>query len=205
MYLGYRSVDWNFDKGEEQSDTTIEYHFKNTGCYYCIVGNSYKSEDIFTNANTDAKKKRLTSYYVAVAKEKQRLYKSIALTENYGYCLDNKIVTYNDGSHNSSNIYTFQNPYAKNKELKTIRTISITINNTSTEGNSLSVIKDFVISLGGVESSGLKIYSNHRGSQTITWDNILINSTNKLSDMVLTTDSNIKYTIQSVLVKYNLQ
>ena len=201
MYLGYRSVDWNFDKGvyDEVNNENI-YSFKNAGCYYCIVGNSYTPENI-DEVDTDAKKKRLTSYNVAIDKEKNKLYKSIALTENYGYTIDENA----KGTFTGSQSFRIANSDARNKELKTVRSISIVISNT-TFTNTLSSIKDFTISLGGKQSQGLKIYSNHRGEQTITWDNIFIDSTATLgsADITLTTDAGITYTIESVLVKYNL-
>lgn len=119
-YQGYREFDFIYDRMINPTNTGYVYDHKNVACYYCMVNKNYPKYDynILEERNLRGK-----AYFTAIGRERQNLYKSVAMPENYGYV----IPAQQKGDFNLNNFSTITVP--NNTKIKDIH---ITISSTST-------------------------------------------------------------------------
>ena len=95
-YISFRSKEVKYDKIYNKSTTKYKYDHKNFACYNCIVGSNYsklvRDEDgnIATGYNDDIiisamGPNRQKIYYRGVAKAREMIYKTNALTDSNGF------------------------------------------------------------------------------------------------------------------------
>lgn len=95
-FISFRSKEVKYDKIYDKNSGKYKYDHKNFACYNCIVGRNYLkkvkdeagnivdgySDNIILSALSDNRKK---AYYRAVAKAREMIYKTNALTDSNGY------------------------------------------------------------------------------------------------------------------------
>lgn len=91
--ISFRSKEVKYDKIYDKDSGKYKYDHKNFACYNCIVGGNYLkpinsagdlgyNDKIIISALSDARKR---AYYRAVAKARENIYKTNALTDSNGY------------------------------------------------------------------------------------------------------------------------
>ena len=96
QYISFKSKEIKYDKIYNKESKKYLYDHRNMGCYRCAITSNYEkdvydesgnivrgySDDIKISLLSPVKQK---AYFVAVAKERQNLYKTNALTDSNGY------------------------------------------------------------------------------------------------------------------------
>lgn len=96
-YISFTSKEIKYDKIYDKASQVYKYDHRNNGCYSCIISSNYLktvnydaggnpikgySNDVLISTLSPIKQKE---YYKAVGKERQKLYKTNALTSSNGY------------------------------------------------------------------------------------------------------------------------
>lgn len=147
-YISFKSNEIKYDKNYNSTTQKYEYDHRNLGCYTCIVGGNFVktvdssgsqgySDKIAISALSTNKKK---AYFTAVAKERQNLYKTNALTDSNGTQTlynNNTGTTYNsDGSTANSFVIT-----TAARDISKIREIEVTVKDvTCTDSDAAKVV-----------------------------------------------------------------
>ena len=96
QYISFKSKEIKYDKIYDKETKKYLYDHRNNGCYRCAITSNYEKDVYDEDGNTvrgysdDIKISLLSptkqkSYFVAVGKERQNLYKTNALTDSNGY------------------------------------------------------------------------------------------------------------------------
>ena len=89
QYLSFSSKEVKYDKIYDKYNTILPYKYdhKNLACYDCVNDGNYNTTNIFDETNSDytrfANLRR--AYYIAVAKERNDIYKMNAVENSEGY------------------------------------------------------------------------------------------------------------------------
>lgn len=89
QYLSFSSKEVKYDKIYDKYNTILPYKYdhKNLACYDCVNDGNYNTTNIFDETNPDytrfANLRR--AYYIAVAKERNDIYKMNAVENSEGY------------------------------------------------------------------------------------------------------------------------
>ena len=84
----FKSKEVKYDKIYDKSTAKYLYDHKALGCYTCIIDGNYIPENLNDHINTDDEKKdlyRIRAYYLALGKERQKVYKMNAIKLSEGY------------------------------------------------------------------------------------------------------------------------
>jgi hypothetical protein len=152
---------------------------------------------------------RLKAYRIAVAKEKNNLYKSIAFSENYGYVFLNGSQTINSATA-EINLHTFDNSYSSTNypKVNEIEKIEITLEDTNAISGVYTV--RMKVSLNGSQtySTMQTVSTTSKSTTTFEYKQDFTN-TSELSNIKLyfyksdgTTAQNVKTTIKSIKIYY---
>lgn len=160
-YSSFVSKEVKYDKIYDKNDSIYPYKYdhKNLACYTCIVDGNYSSNGI--SSVTDVNK--LKAYYIAVGKERNKIYKMNAITMSEGY------QTVYDVNSTNPNLKLKNN--SSNKPLNEIKSIEITLGFVSSSDSSIKKYKIGYGSLINLESNDDTLYSivtNQTQNQTIT-------------------------------------
>ena len=136
-FISFRSKEVKYDKIYDKNTGRYKYDHKNFACYNCIVGRNYLkkvkdeagnivdgySNNIILSALSDNRKK---VYYRAVAKAREMIYKTNALTDSNGY-----ETLYTTASDNSTPILgnsgTISIGTGSTKKIQEIKAIEVTV------------------------------------------------------------------------------
>lgn len=85
-YISFTSKEVKYDKIYDKNATNYKYKYdhKNLACYDCINDGNYNKENVFDFSNASYKNLRKT-YYMAVGKERNNIYKMNAIDNSEGY------------------------------------------------------------------------------------------------------------------------
>ena len=167
-YQGYREFDFIYDRMIDPTESGYLYDHKNLGCYYCMVNKNYPVYD-YNDANEFTK--RSTAALTAIARERQNIYKSVGMPENYGYV----ILPQMTGNYNLNNLGNITIP--NNQRIKDIH---ITISSTSTTSSQAIVGTAFLDGLNYLPAktsatspgSVLALNLNSSTTQTLEFNDI---------------------------------
>ena len=175
----FKSKEIKYDKIYSKSQGKYIYDHRVFTDYNCIVDSNYEVTDasgnkidgntepltyLINNANKNGSPfenniyYKLLSYRIAIAKERNNLYKTTAFPENYGYQIinKNKTISGSDDINISSALI--------DRQVKEIKKIEITIEDT--ENNTLGVYTD-------------KIYLELNGDSNFSYDAQIISTTSR--------------------------
>lgn len=183
-YISFRSKEIKYDKIYDKTAQKYKYDHKNYACYSCIVGSNYLkrvndineadeingyNDDILISTLNASKKKE---YYRAVAKERQNLYKTNALTSSDGY-----EVVFTSNSETSNGL-VFENgdatqvslPISKisSKEISKIKEIEVTLRDLNSDNENAPTATFKGIVNGQIVDSNLVVNLDQATPQTIT-------------------------------------
>lgn len=136
QYLSFSSKEVKYDKLYDKYNTILPYKYdhKNLACYDCVNDGNYNTTNIFDETNPDytrfANLRR--AYYIAVAKERNNIYKMNAISNSEGYEIiyENKV---GDGTELDSHDSTL--PLS---EIKAIEVVIGTVKTTDRNETTLS-------------------------------------------------------------------
>lgn len=213
-YISFTSKEIKYDKIYDKKSQKYKYDHRNRACYNCIINSNYLktinsegdkgySDKILISTLSKDKQK---TYYTAIAKERQNLYKTNALITSDGY----EVLF----TSNTSNQLTFANtenatlviPLDKNSSIgiNKIKEIEVTIRDI-TSGNQNEATAVFHGIVNGVEiNENLVLNLQQATPQTITIPVHIENSLplNNLQLMKINPEDAVTCNILSVRVIY---
>ena len=89
-YISFKSKEVKYDKIYDSSSGKYKYDHKNLACYTCINTNNYENQQLtskqsFYKAIDKLNPNQKKAAYIALAKERQNIYKTNALSESVGF------------------------------------------------------------------------------------------------------------------------
>lgn len=173
-YISFKSKEVKYDKIYNKATGKYQYDHKNLACYTCINTSGYNSKfeepkntSYYDRINSLEDNSKKQAGYIALAKERQDIYKTNALPVSEGY----EIIQKDEKLSNNGNVIVNDFSLPANK----IKKIQITISETK-EANTLPAgtpkepVLQLNIEVGGKTFSNQAINLNQKKEQTITLD-----------------------------------
>lgn len=171
----FKSKEVKYDKIYDKNTAKYLYDHKALGCYTCIIDGNYIPENLNDHINTDDKKKdlhRIRAYYLALGKERQKIYKMNAIRLSEGFEVIYDVNPGKDGT-----------PINKQttRTLNEIKKIDITFGIIVSDDFSVNTTKFHIKNnhWGGMESVEYILNTNQTKEQTITID-VTTSNANKI-------------------------
>lgn len=223
------SKEVKYDKIYDSLEQKYNYDHKNVACYKCIVSRNYKSSrsgEIGYYNNLDylaLSKKAKKVYLIALAKEREDLYKTNQIVLTQGVETDNTGFTVNINDKTISNLNSYFNGNCKLKEIKSIE---ITFTDVTSSADSLASIVYLNTYVNGyliknpAETDGLhRLIVNQAAAQTVTLDftnsssTAIFNDENEIGNLEIKlysdidgtsrpAEGSVTYKIDSIKVNY---
>ena len=159
-YDSFVSKEVKYDKIYDKNDSIKPYKYdhKNLSCYTCIVDGNYQGNGISSLTGTsDEEKSKIQAYYIALGKERNKLYKMNAIKMSEGYqTIYDKI--------NSLNTHS-------NKPIKEIKSIDITLGKVISDESIKRYrigYRNLITNLDSDNDNAYTIATNKENEQTIT-------------------------------------
>ena len=185
-YISMKSNDVKYDGIYNKNNPRYEYSFRNLLDYSCIINKNLREKE-YTIGGTKAEVQRLdpskwngsdydknrVAYYTGIAEQRQKLYKTNALTESCGYTYyipeDTTINTRNNGSTHLSVLL------ARNKTLDDVKEFEFYFDKFQVSAE-LSIIINIKanqtqLELYGKDSAGNDIWETSRGYSNLSGGN----------------------------------
>ena len=185
-YISMKSNDVKYDGIYNKNNPRYEYSFRNLLDYSCIINKNLREKE-YTIGGTQAEVQRLdpskwngsdydknrVAYYTGIAEQRQKLYKTNALTESCGYTYYipevTNINTRNDG------VTELPVQLAKNKTLNDVKEFEFYFDKFQVSAE-LSIIinikaNDTQLELYGKDSAGNDIWETSRGYSNLSSGN----------------------------------
>ena len=204
---GYRGIEFLYTNkaykvSEEENEKKGRIIHKSYACYHCIVNGNYNAVDW----KEDEERRKL--YYTILGKERNQLYKSVAVPENYGYYYslikdkdDGNLLTMGPSNH-SQTISGLLIPTYTGSNLKSV---VITLNQSQYIDRTLPLIK-YRVKINDSEYGEITIQTNMENSQTfeisISSDVPAVNSVTFELSTGQTLRGNHTFRVTSILSKY---
>ncbi len=219
-YISFKSKEIKYDKVYDKATTKYVYDHMVYTDYNCIVDSNYIIEDSSGkkfDGNTDVlkylieggeqTKGKLKAYRIAVAKERNNLYKSVAFSDNYGYQVLN-----NDGGTlvrasagvNRINLQSFSGgSYNKTNspDISHISKIEIVLEGTTSRLGTYTSTMDVYLNDSFKYNSPQTIPTTSNTMRTIEYNQDFISSA-ELDHINITLNNDASTTIKSIKIYY---
>lgn len=177
QYLGFKSIDYVYDRYLAKGATKYDYDHKNLGCYNCIISGNYDNI-----AWKDLSNEKRRAYLIAVGKERYKLHKTTASVENSGFEVLPKNSIYESGTA----VIDFS--LSDNRKLSDIKSIEIVFGKTEIQLRKTLQLVELTMTLDGNERK-VKLAANQSTNKTIVWDNLNLSSNSKTGAISLSTEA----------------
>ena len=183
-YVSMKSNDVKYDGIYNKNKGIYEYNFRNLLDYSCIINKNLREKN-YTIGGTEAEVQRLdpskwvgndalnsnrrTAYYTGIAEQRQKLYKTNALTTSSGYTyqkFDDKYFSSNNPDNTQNQIQSVQ--LASGKTLNDVSEIEIYLKSFQVSvGNSISIKIQADDTSGQPRKVQLELYGKDEGGNDI--------------------------------------